>query len=632
MGAVGPGDAVDRVHVLDEDALVGLLRRQFAEADAAVGAGYGEATGRIDDVGGRRLERIGRQFLALVDKLLAAAQDGRAADIGRARPHRADAADAIGIAHGDLDLRRVDAEQFGRELREAGLQPLPHALGAHPDHHLAVFLDLVVRHLVHDVGRGPFDVGGEAAAVELAALLGLRLARRKAVPVGRFERLGEEQVEVAGIVLLAHRRGVGHLRGLHEVAPTQFGRIHAHLAGRRVHQPLEIEDALGTAGAAIGADRGGVGDDAGDLEIDQRDVIGAGCHLGADEQRDDDAAARRIGADVGEGFHAQAEDAAVLVECHRGLVELVAARGRRGKLLAALGAPPHRPLQHLGGPNGHRLVRLDADLHAEAAADVAHDHAHLVLGHLQDDVAQSVARHRGVLAADMDDQPVVLPLRHDRARLHGVHDQALVHDVERHDVGRALESLLGLGVVAELVVAGDVARRALPDLRRAGLERVLDLGDRRKLLILDIDQLEGVLRLLARVGDDGHHGLSDVAHHLVSQRTAGGHLGLAAVGRRKHRREGEVTHTFLFHVGPGVDRDHARCLFGCGSVDLQDFCVGMRRPHEHNMRLIGPREVVGEAARAGQEPVVLDALDVLSLAKHRHTPLPPQNPIRSAGL
>ncbi len=66
--------------------------------------------------------------LALVDQLLAAAQHGRAADIGRARAHRADTANAIGIAHGDLDVGRIDAEQLRSELGEAGLQPLPHAL------------------------------------------------------------------------------------------------------------------------------------------------------------------------------------------------------------------------------------------------------------------------------------------------------------------------------------------------------------------------------------------------------------------------------------------------------------------------------------------------------------------------
>ena len=61
MGAVGPGDAVHRVHVLDEDAFVGLLGREFTEADSAVGAGDGELAAGIDDVRGTGLERVGGQ-------------------------------------------------------------------------------------------------------------------------------------------------------------------------------------------------------------------------------------------------------------------------------------------------------------------------------------------------------------------------------------------------------------------------------------------------------------------------------------------------------------------------------------------------------------------------------------------
>ena len=53
------------------DALVRLLCRQVAQADAAISTGDGETARGVDDVGGARLQRIGRQLLALVDQLLA---------------------------------------------------------------------------------------------------------------------------------------------------------------------------------------------------------------------------------------------------------------------------------------------------------------------------------------------------------------------------------------------------------------------------------------------------------------------------------------------------------------------------------------------------------------------------------
>jgi hypothetical protein len=471
----------------------------------------------------------------------------------------------------------------------------------------------MTRALVH------FDVGSEAAAVELAALFRLSLARIEAFPVGGLERLGEEEVEVAGIVRLTHRGGVGHLRGLHEVAPAQLGGIHADLARRRVHQALEVEQALRPPGAAIGADRGRVGEHAGDFQIDDRDIIGAGRDLGSHEQGDGNARARRIGADIGKGFHAQRQDLAVLVERHRILVELVAAGRGGGEFLAALGAPFHGALQHLGDPYRDRLVGLDAGPHAEATADVSHQHPHLVLGHLEDDVGQRVARARRVLAADMDGQAVAFPLGHDRARLHGIHDQPLVHDVDRHDVGRSFEGGVGLGGIAEAVEADQVAGRALPDLRRAGLQRILHLGDRRQGIVLDLDQFGRILRLAAALGDHRGDRLADIAHGLMRQWAARRHLGLAAIGIGKYRGESEIAAALLGHVVPGEDSDHAgRLAGGCG-VELDDPGVGMRRAHQHDMCLIGPREIVGEAAGAGQKPVVLDTLDVLRLAEYRHT-------------
>jgi len=46
------------------------------------------------------------------------------------------------------------------------------------------------------------------------------------------------------------------------------------------------------------------------------------------------------------------------------------------------------------------------------------------------------------------------------------------------------------------------------------------------------------------------------------------------------------------------------------------------------MCLVGPREIVGKAASAGQKPVVLNTLDVLSLAEYRHTLLLSSRPSR----
>ena len=119
----------------------------------------------------------------------------------------------------------------------------------------------------------------------------------------------------------------------------------------------------------------------------------------------------------------------------------------------------------------------------------------------------------------MDGQAVAIPFGHDRARLHGVHDQSLMGDVDRDDMGCRLESGVGFGGIAEAVEADPVAGRALPDLGRIGLQRVLDLAHRRQGIVLDLDQLGRILRLAAALGDHRHDRLADVSHDLMRQRT-----------------------------------------------------------------------------------------------------------------
>src|SRR5262245_56858770 len=85
---------------------------------------------------------------------------------------------------------------------------------------------------------GPFDVGGEPAAVEQALLLRRLLARGKAVPVRKLHGAVEHVREGAGIVNLAGRVGVGQLARLDVVGLADRTRIHADLACGSVEQAL----------------------------------------------------------------------------------------------------------------------------------------------------------------------------------------------------------------------------------------------------------------------------------------------------------------------------------------------------------------------------------------------------------
>jgi len=99
-----------------------------------------------------------------------------------------------------------------------------------------------------------------------------------------------------------------------------------------------------------------------------------------------------------------------------------------------------------------------------------------------------------------------------------------MHDVDVDDMRCRLERGVGLGGIAEAVEAGAIAGRALPDERRAGGQCIVDLGDGRQRIVLDLYELGGVLRLLARLGDHRGDRLADIAHDLVGERAARRHL------------------------------------------------------------------------------------------------------------
>ena len=156
------------------------------------------------------------------------------------------------------------------------------------------------------------------------------------------------------------------------------------------------------------------------------------------------------GAVVGQHVAAQAGDPAVLGRGQlRGHV-IVAGVGGRGQVLHPVLDPLHRPAEHDRADDGADIARIDADLVAEAAADVGCDHVHLGLGDARE---------------QRDDRP-----DHVR-RLEGAPDRDLALDlVEVADAGAGLERagmdpLVGdqlldrhLGLRERLVRGGLVAR------------------------------------------------------------------------------------------------------------------------------------------------------------------------------
>ena len=137
-----------------------------------------------------------------------------------------------------------------------------------------------------------------------AALARLRLARLEAFEVGELQRQIHVLFELAAVVGEREPGLERHRAGRNVIAPAQFGRIDAQFVGGEIDHALDHVGRLGPAVAAIGPHRIGVGEHAGDVDVDRRRAVDAGERAGIEHEGRHGVL--QIGADGGDGLHAQA--------------------------------------------------------------------------------------------------------------------------------------------------------------------------------------------------------------------------------------------------------------------------------------------------------------------------------------
>ena len=357
-------------------------------------------------------------------------------------------------------------------------------------------------------------------------------------------------------------RLVGKLLGRKQVAPAQLDAVDAHLARGLLDQPLDEVIAFRAAGTAVRAGRHGVGQHAFDVIVDRRHAISRGRHLGDHGERDHRRGADRHRADVGEHLHAQRQDASLAIERERRRIVLVARHVRGEEFFAALGAPFHRAAELARRVADQRVLRREPGLHAEAAADVA---VH------QPELGRLGAEHRGEQIACRGRRLILRIQRGaaglvhaDRAaRLHGHGIQPLVVQLNPANVGCAMERFVDRRCITVASFGGNVCARRLPQQRRARLDRLARIDHARQIFIVDDEAVGGVLRLLARLGDDRRHRLADVEHLALGERRARRRGHRRAVGALEQRRKRDVLHAV------GAQVRHRPC--GNNAVSLLCF-------------------------------------------------------------
>ena len=183
------------------------------------------------------------------------------------------------------------------------------------------------------------------------------------------------------------------------------------------------------------------------------------------------------------------------------------------------GRPPQRREAH----SDQRVFRIDRALHAEAAADVRRDHPQLHLRnfeHVAGDVRAVAVR---ILRGGVERVAFVVGmiLADCRARLDRIGADAIVDELERHHVLGAREGRVGRFLAAHHQRDRDIVRSAVPDNRRARLDRILERDHGRQGLIVDRDQLGGVARLLQGLRHHKGDAVADRAHLAAARGSAG---------------------------------------------------------------------------------------------------------------
>ena len=290
-----------------------------------------------------------------------------------------------------VDVVGADAEDVGGHLRRDRLVPLALRDRTERQNDLAEDVELDRRHLVvprelqvgieqlrlPEVVRARIERRADPQAEQLAARLGLAPALLDPVVADQVERDVQAARVVAGVVNAAVRRFVGHLVRTDVVPLAHLDRVELQLRRDDVHDSLGQPQVLHARVPAVRPDRRLVRHHLREVDANVPPAVEARRDLGPD-----DAPERLVaweGAAVVERAHLEAEHRPVGLDRHLDVEErpLVPVRVRH-----VLVGSPLRPLdravelareQAAGGQ-----LRMEADLVAEAAADVVRDEAELV--------------------------------------------------------------------------------------------------------------------------------------------------------------------------------------------------------------------------------------------------------------
>ncbi len=390
----------------------------------------------------------------------------------------------------------------------------------------------------------------------------------------------------------------GIVLGLDVVLPSELDRIEPELVGHQVDDSLGQPQVLQARVAAVRDRRALVRDGLRVVHADVLEAVTAGRHLRPDHRAE--RLVVQVGAGVVEGAHLEAEDRPVAHHGHLDVQEdaLVAVAGGEHVVRAVLG-PLHGPagLPRQEGEPGE--LRVAADLDPERPADVLRPELQPVARDAERRADHERGEHRHlVVRVDLDDVGAGVPVHHRGAALERRGGDAVeVQAVDLDHVVGVLERPVHVPVVVH-AVPHDVRADLLVEDRGVGIGRGHRVHDRGQRLVLDVHQLGGVARYVARLGQHQRDGVALIADLVRRQAVL---LDVSAgLGGDLEERLGE-----LADLGAGQRGEHPVEALGLRGVDGGDPGVRHGRADEVGVPHPSLPGVVRERALALEQPPVL---------------------------
>ena len=286
--------------------------------------------------------------------------------------------------------------------------------------------------------------------------------------------------------------------------------------------------------------------------------------------------------------------------------------------------PVHRSLELARRPNHQGLLRIHERLHAETTTDVRRRHdAQLLLRYLEHGLGKRVAHEMRALGAGVEHRALGrrVPVAERVARLHRIHDNAVVDDLQRRDVRGLGEGGVGCGEIGRVVVPVEhqVAGNGFEQLRRAFLQGGAGVGDCRQGFVVDLNRTGGILRLQQGFGHDQRDRLSDMAHLVDREHGAGRVEARRTISVVERRVTRNIAKSVGLHVVAGKHKQDAGHRARCGSLDAAKVGMGRLRAYDDGMRHVADLHVVDVATPAGDQRLVFETSYGLAYAEfHEH--------------